>query len=287
MKKYPVYSIQRFNCNSVNSDFYINTFKNHLITHRFVEQPHRHDFYVLVFFTAGSGTHNVDFNTYNIQPHRVFVLQPGQMHHWSLSEDIEGYVVFYSPEMYNLYFGQKDLDGFAFYYSAHTKSEIVLSATESEALEPLFKMMLLESQAPKNFAQDKILNLLDIIHIELARKYQDSGGVHAPAYMGKIKQLGQLLEAKFAQEKTASFYANALNISLKHLNRICNEMLQKTTTEVIAQRVVLEAKRMLMDKNLTVNEIANHLGYEDYSYFVRLFKKHTGKTPKVFRTQRE
>jgi AraC family transcriptional activator of pobA len=70
---------------------------------------------------------------------------------------------------------------------------------------------------------------------------------------------------------------------LKHLNRICNEILKKTTTEVIIHRVVLEAKRMLMNKNLTVNEVATKLGYDDYSYFVRLFKKNTGMTPKTFR----
>ena len=49
-------------------------------------------------------------------------------------------------------------------------------------------------------------------------------------------------------------------------------MLQKTTTEVITDRIILEAKRMLMDKKFTVNEIASELGYDDYSYFSRLFK---------------
>tara|TARA_R110000868_G_scaffold94345_4_gene260366 strand:- start:4136 stop:4999 length:864 start_codon:yes stop_codon:yes gene_type:complete len=287
MKKYPVFNIQQFNCNSVNSDFYINTFKNHLVTHSFVEEPHRHDFYLLVFFTAGSGSHEVDFDKFQVQAGSVFVLQPGQMHHWDLSEDVDGFVVFYSKEMYNLYFGQKDIDSFSFYYSVNTKSEIVLTDEETIALQPLFKMMLAESVENKIFKQDKILNLLDIIHIELARKYNETVVPEVHAYNSKIKQFGQLVEANFVDEKAASFYADALNISLKHLNRICNEMLKKTTTQVITDRVILEAKRMLMNKNLSISEIATKLGYDDYSYFVRLFKKNTAMTPKGFRLSKQ
>lgn len=287
MKKYPIYTIQRFNCNSVNGDFYINTFKNHLITHGFVEEPHRHDFYLLVFFTVGSGSHEVDFDKFKVQPGSIFVLQPGQMHHWNLSEDVDGFVVFYSKEMYNLYFGQKDIDSFPFYFSVNTKSEIVLTDQESMALHPLFKMMLAESLEKKVFKQDKILNLLDCIHIELARKYNESVIPEVHAYNSKIKQFGQLVETKFIDEKAASFYADALNISLKHLNRICNEMLKKTTTQFITDRIILEAKRMLMNKNLTINEVATRLGYDDYSYFVRLFKKNTLMTPKGFRLSKQ
>jgi AraC-like DNA-binding protein len=64
-------------------------------------------------------------------------------------------------------------------------------------------------------------------------------------------------------------------------------MLQKTTTEVIKDRIILEAKRMLMDKKFTVNEIATRLGFDDYSYFTRLFKKHTGITPTDFRISKK
>jgi hypothetical protein len=57
-------------------------------------------------FTNGSGTHEIDFDVF-IQPGSMFFLQPGQMHHWNLSDDVEGFVIFYSQEMYNLYFTKK------------------------------------------------------------------------------------------------------------------------------------------------------------------------------------
>jgi len=283
MKKYPVYSIEQFNCNSVTSDLYINTFKNHLINHSFIEKPHRHNFYLLVFFTNGSGTHEVDFDKFEIHPGSVFVLQPGQMHHWILSEDIEGFIVFYSAEMYNLYFGNKTIDEYPFYFSVQNSPEILLDAEEVKAVLPYFESLISEMQNHKLLKRDKIMNLLDIIHIELARKYSEINVHGTHSYNVKIKNFETLLEKKYKEQKSAAFYASELNITLKHLNRICNEILKKTTTEVIVDRVMLEAKRMLLDKNWTVNEIAIELGYEDYSYFTRLFKKHVAMTPTNFR----
>jgi AraC family transcriptional activator of pobA len=283
MKKYPIYPIQRFNCNSVNSDLYINTFKNHLINHSFIEEPHRHNSYVLVFFTKGSGTHEIDFDKFIIQPGSVFFMQPGQIHNWDLSDDIEGFVVFYSQEMYNLYFGQKTIAEYPFYSSVNTIPEIVLDNAETKAILPYFDAMILENQSDQMMKRDKIMNLLDIIHIEIARKYSETHLHEAHSYNVKIKNFEVLLEHYFKTDKTPSFYASQLHITLKHLNRVCNEILKKTTTEVITDRIILEAKRMLMDKKFTVNEIATGLGYDDYSYFTRLFKKHTAMTPTDFR----
>lgn len=283
MKKYPVYSIEQFNCNSVNSDLYVNTFKNHLLNHSFVEKPHRHNFYLLVLFTNGSGVHEVDFDRFAIHSGSAFVLQPGQMHHWVLSEDIEGFIVFYSAEMYNLYFGNKTIEDYPFYFSIQNSPEIVLDEQEIKSVLPYFESLIAETQTHKLLQRDKIMNLLDIIHIELVRKYNEIHVHETHSYNVKIKNLEQLLEQKYKEEKSAAFYASELNITLKHLNRICNEILKKTTTELIVDRVMLEAKRMLLDKEWTVNEIATELGYEDYSYFTRLFKKHVAMTPTAFR----
>jgi AraC-like DNA-binding protein len=205
------------------------------------------------------------------------------MHHWDLSDDVEGFVIFYSQEMYNLYFGQKTIGDYPFYSSVDNKPEMVFNVSESKAILPYFESLILETQTNQLLKQDKIMNLLDIIHIEIARKYSETHLHEAHSYNVKIKNFEVLLENNFKTEKAPSFYAAQLTITLKHLNRICNEMLQKTTTEVITDRIILEAKRMLMDKKFTVNEIASELGYDDYSYFTRLFKKHTGMTPSTFR----
>ena len=283
MKKYPVYSVENFSCNDIHREFYVNTFKEHLKSHSFIEEPHRHDSYLMVFFTDGSGIHEIDFDRFEIQKGSLFVLQPGQMHHWSLSNDIEGFVIIFSQELYNLYFGQKNINDYNFYHSIHNRPEMLFEAEEIAKILPYFKLLTQENKQQNNFQLDKMLNLLDCIHIEIARKYNETYSHQTHSYNIKINTFEKLLEQYFKEEKSPSFYADKLNITLKHLNRICNEILQKTATEVIMDRIILEIKRMLIDKQLAVNEVASAIGYDDYSYFSRVFKKQTGVSPKAFR----
>lgn len=283
MKKYPVYSVENFSCNDIHREFYVNTFREHLKSHSFVEEPHRHDSYLMVFFTDGSGIHEIDFDRFEIKKGSLFVLQPGQMHHWNLSEDIEGFVIIFSQELYNLYFGKKNINDYNFYHSIHNRPELLFDVAEISKILPYFNLLIEESSQHNNFQLDKMLNLLDCIHIEISRKYSETYSHQAHSYNIKISAFEKLLEQHFKKEKSPSFYADKLNITLKHLNRICNEILQKTATEVIMDRVILEIKRMLTDKQLAVNEVASAIGYDDYSYFSRIFKKHAGVSPTAFR----
>jgi len=283
MKKYPVYSVENFSCNDIHREFYVNTFKEHLKSHSFIEEPHRHDSYLMVFFTDGSGIHEIDFDRFEIQKGSLFVLQPGQMHHWSLSDDIEGFVIIFSQELYNLYFGQKNINDYNFYHSIHNRPEMLFAGEEIPKILPYFKLLTEENMKQNNFQLDKMLNLLDCIHIEIARKYSETYSHQTHSYNIKINTFEKLLEQHYKEEKSPSFYADKLNITLKHLNRICNEILEKTATEVIMDRVILEIKRMLIDKQLAVNEVASAVGYDDYSYFSRFFKKNTGYSPTAFR----
>jgi AraC-like DNA-binding protein len=205
------------------------------------------------------------------------------MHHWSLSEDIEGFVIIFSQELYNLYFGQKKINEYNFYHSIHNRPEMVFEENEMLKILPYFDLLIQENNQNNKLQLDKMLNLLDCIHIEISRKYSETYSHQAHSYNIKINKFESLLEKYFKEEKLPSFYAEKLNITLKHLNRICNEILQKTATEVIMDRVILEIKRMLIDKQLAVNEVAFTVGYEDYSYFSRFFKKQTGMSPTEFR----
>lgn len=281
MFSYPIYDVRNFNCHTIHDELYVNTFREHLRSHAFVEEPHRHNSYLLLFFTKGSGTHEVDFDQYEIKPGRLFPLQPGQLHHWNLSKDTDGFVIIYSGELYDLRFANRKLSDFPFYQSAQSKPEITLAANEIQSVLPYFKLLVAESQIAVP-DRDKMLNLLDCIHIEIARQYE-SESHHTHPYNLKIKQFESLLEQHFHQEKGPSFYAEKCNITLKHLNRICQEILEKTATDVIAARVILEIKRMLAGPQFSINEIADALGFDDYSYFSRFFKKQTGLSPTDFR----
>lgn len=283
MKKNPIYSIENFKAPLNIKDLYVNTFKKHLETHNFIEKPHRHTFYLLVLFTNGSGSHHIDFAKYNIKPGTLFVLQPGQIHHWELSADIEGYIIFYSQLLYNLYFGHKKIEDYPFYQSVMNRPDLIFEKDELAQIRPYFDLILKENLSSLLKKEDILLNLLDCIHIEISRKYLLNTHHISHTYNYKMHQFEQILEQYYATEKSPSYYAYKMNITLKHLNRISKEILNQTVTELITTRVVLEAKRLLINPKLSINQVAEVLGFDHYSYFTKLFKKQTGVTPSAFR----
>jgi AraC family transcriptional activator of pobA len=284
MKILPVYNISQFQEDEPSKHLYCNRFEEHLRTHPFIEKPHRHDFHLLVVFTKGTGTHVVDFNTYTIIAGSVFVLQPGQMHHWNLSKDIDGYILFHSKEFYNVHFRHKQLNDYPFYFSAYNTPELHLNEKQTQIITSFFEMILAEYTSRELFREHAVLGLLDLIYIELSRHYVTPRQLQIKRYHTILRSFEELLEQFYKHEKKPFFYASKLNITLKHLNRVCKETLHKTATIVITDRIILETKRLLLTPELSVNEIANRLGYEDYSYFSRLFKQKTNMTPSGFRS---
>lgn len=101
----------------------------------------------------------------------------------------------------------------------------------------------------------------------------------------------ELLEQQFAIKpqhpirlRYASQFANRLNIHVNYLNRAIKASLNKTTTQVISERIVQEAKILLQDTNLSVAEISNVLGFSEPTHFNNFFRKHTQVNPTQFRT---
>lgn len=283
MKKLPVYQIKKFNCNFNENDLYFNDFKSHLIDHDFIENSHSHNFYLLVLFTKGSGFHTVDFDTFEIQSGCLYVLKPGQVHSWQLSEDIEGYIAFYSQAIYNVYFGSKQIDEYSFYRSISNSPEMILNELQTQEISNYFNLLLEENRKSEFNKIDKLLNLLDIIHIELDRIYESMQDHNLHPYNLKIKELEQFVNYYFKSEKSPSFYAEKMNMSLKHLNRICKSVLDITLTDFIYNKIILESKRLLSANIMTIGEVANELGFENYSYFTKVFKKYTNLTPQGFK----
>jgi AraC-like DNA-binding protein len=283
MEKLPVYQIKKFNCDSDTNELYFNDFKSHLRTHDFIENSHSHNFYLFVLFTKGSGFHTVDFNTYAIQPNSLFVLKPGQVHSWQLSEDIDGYIAFYSQEVYNVYFGSKQIENYSFYRDLKNSPEMVLNEFQTREISNFFDLLLEENNKNEFKKLDKLLNILDVILIELARIYESLQEHNLHPYHLKIKELEQLVSQYFKTDKSPSFYADKMNMSLKHLNRICKNVLDITLTDFIYSKIILESKRLLSANEKTIGEVANELGFENYSYFTKVFKKYTNLTPKGFK----
>jgi AraC family transcriptional regulator, transcriptional activator of pobA len=286
MKKIHVLSISQFNESDFGKEFYVNTIENHLKhTHLHIDRPHKHDFYVTLIFTKGTGVHEIDFESYEIKPGSMFFLNPGQVHNWKLSDDISGYIFFHTQAFFEQDFSRNYIQNFPFFYYDKSSPVLYLNTEKINFICALFISMLNESKENQIYKIEKILTLIQFLYIECAREYVgNSKNIENTqhAYTRQFKDFQQLVEKHYKTQKSAAFYANLLNISPKHLNRICQSVVGKTTTDYITERVLLEAKREIIYQKYSLTEIAYHLGYEDYAYFSRIFKKHFNETPSDF-----
>jgi AraC family transcriptional activator of pobA len=283
-KTLPIYNIENFEYLGNESDFYTNTLKAHLKVHEFVKVPHRHDFYFLAVCTKGSGTHNIDFINYQIKPGSVFAIIPGQSHSWNFSDDTDGYVLFHTKSFFNFYFPSKKVQDYPFFCSLHNSPLILLNEKSLKNVKPLFSEILAEYVHDYLMKFQKISLMLDLLYINLSRAYLPKTPVDKKSnnFLVKIGKLEDLIDENFKTIKSPGQYADMMFMSEKHLARICKAYLNKTTSDLIMDRLMLEAKRLLFHSSLSISEIAGELGYLDSSYFSRLFKKKTGKTPLEF-----
>ncbi|WBV56699.1 AraC family transcriptional regulator [Chryseobacterium daecheongense] len=287
MNSISVLHIDLFQSGKNASDFYFNTMKDHLVSsHKHIEKPHRHDFYVTVLFTKGTGIHEVDFHRYDVSEGSMFFLSPGQVHSWELSEDTDGYIFFLSQEFYDMHYINQHLRNFPFFSSVNFSRKLQLEKKYLNPMVGLFEEIQNEYYSHNLMKEGLILSVITKMYITSSRlfskEYNTFNSPVSISYLKHYQDFETLLEEHFTKEKSISFYASLLDISPKHLNRITQTMVQKTTTEVITERVMLEAKRMLMYLSESLVEIAFRLGYEEYSYFVRVFRKTSGITPTQF-----
>lgn len=285
--KTPVLKIDQFQKTNLLNDLYINTFSNHTqLNKELITKPHSHNFYLCVLFTEGTGTHEIDFNTYAINPGKVFFLKPGQTHFWKFDAKPEGYIFFHSQAFYDMNFLNHKLSSFPFYYSYQNPPVLELAKKEWQALERKFEDIYLESQQNKPFRDLRIINLINSIYIDLSREYtadMNTVTFYSSTYLNILENLEHLIDTYFYTEKLPKFYANKLNITTKHLNRVVNTTINKTTNQLISERILLEAKRLLVHSDNNLASIANRLEFSDYAYFSKFFKSKTGIIPKDFR----
>lgn len=281
-KTLPIYRILDFKQENPSDHFYANDLHLHLKDHQFTNHPHKHDFYLTVLFTKGSGTHEVDFTKYKVRPGSLFTLKPGQMHSWNLSGDTRGYVFFHSKSFYEERYTNEKLKHYPFFASFNTAVLIQLNGTTLTNVQTTMSEIVKEYREAKMNSGQKVHSLVDIVYIELIRVYAPNRRSKNETYLNQVQKFEDLIELHYKTLKYPSEYASKLHITEKHLNRITRSCVNKTSSQLIAERIALEAKRLLLSSKMNITEIADDLGFSDTSYFIRFFKKCEGITPLGF-----
>ncbi len=289
-KALPVFNIANFkdycDCMDFDSNFYIRKFSDHVKENLFIEKPHAHDFYLMLLVTKGEGKHYIDFKEYEVHPGAMFILAPGLVHRWNMSKDIDGYILFFTKKYFMLDFKHDNLSRFPFFKKHSSVPYIGLSKKSAKEVYTFYELMNKEYHERDLDYHEMIRMYLNTILINLSRKLLGKKTL-AYAYNYEIVQLNtfeELIETYFIEHKPIGFYSEAMNLSTKQLSYICKKLVAKVPSELLMDRIILEAKRLIIYTDLSINQISNKLNYSDSSYFVRLFKKMCNQTPEQFRS---
>jgi AraC-like DNA-binding protein len=281
---FPVYDICKL-ADFQQEDLLISRFDVYLQKHKNLYFPHKHTFYHLVLFTKGGGTHSIDFKTFEVTPYQIYFMIPGQVHSWNFEGDADGYVIHFSLPFFQSFLLKNEyLDQFSFFSGNIDDAVIQIQPPLQQKVINLFEEIITESENPGRMGIDLVRALMLQAFIVISRINADNKEKQLPPYnYTLLKTFQKLIEKNFATLKLPRDYAELLYITPNHLNALCNDLLGISAGELIRNRILLEAKRLLINLNLTIAEIGYQLNFSDNSYFTKFFKKYTGLTPEEFR----
>lgn len=279
----PTYTIESLkSTDSKSKDFDFFRFEYFAKDIKHLKVPHRHHFYTFILVTGGGGSHDIDFQNYDLALGRLFLIAPGQVHVWTELKKVKGFVVLFNDSFMALSKGRKIMSAWPL-FRAHQPCFFDLTPTEREKWTEEFLLMEEEELNPDEFSRDAVFYSISSLLVRVSRLIRKLKNYSTTPGMDFLFNFQELIEKHFLEKKTPQEYAELLNITPNYLNAVCKKKSGKSAGELIRQRVLLEAKRLLAHTKLSVSEIAYKLNFEDNSYFGRFFKKYAGITPEQFR----
>ncbi len=254
-------------------------------------QPHRHDFYQLLWLEEGGGELISDFNHMRFGPKVLAFFSPGLLHAWKHEVEPRGIMFGFTPEFFHTNSDCPGLLGRLQFL--HEAAEPMMAFSGESAREMSHWFSQLHVEAARNLpGRDDIVRAIITIILSKARQHHEGPAAEA-ARSGEATVAGSLtqrfrlaLEQHFPKLLKVSEYARLLHVSRTHLNDDLRMRTGQTASELIHERLLLEAKRLLVySTSLTVAEVAYQLQFQDPSYFGRFFRHRTGLSPGAYREQ--
>jgi len=277
MKQIPVRHIQEPN---LTDNFTIRRVQDLLKGKDMVQPLHRHAFYFILILENATGSHSIDFVSHKVANNSVFLLRPGQVHELMLKAGGTGYLIEFTADVLPSRHGRS-------HYMPALRNHSGAFRPGAGTFKKLYALAegIWQEYADKQEGYLDIIQAnLDIFFIQLGRlARKDSGGQPYDYAQERLDAFSDLLEKHITGHKSVSYYADAMSLSAYQLNAVTKATLGKSCSAVIDEFILLECKRRLLATTNTVSQVAHGLGYDDVSYFIRFFKKHTGHTPEAFR----
>lgn len=282
---FPFYSIGHF-INEPNNPTEFEIMRFEEIDEPDVDDIHKHTFYEILWTEQGISRQTIDYKEYEVLPNSLFFISPNQVHQFEEWKPLKGGTILFTEDFFLLNHNNKDkLFELSFLDNFYANPCIQLSHSNFAEIKQTIDLINNE-QKRADKSQAITQSLLHILLAQVQRCVDtETDKPISKKYLIIFKQFKNLLDKHFAENNTASFFAEKLAITAHHLNLITKEVTGKTASDVIRARSILEAKRLLTFTDKTVSEIAFELNYTDSSYFAKTFKTETNQSPVAFKTE--
>lgn len=250
-----------------------------------VREPHRHDYHELLWVREGCGEHLIDGDPEEVRPGSVTLIGRGQVHTFQQAQGLTGAVVRFGDEL--LAGAGAGRGTPAWLLAGRGGRRITVPPGEAQHFESTIAALGAEARRPPDARSgDLERHLLGALLLWLERWYDAERVERRDGDDPEVdlhRRFAQLLERDFARRHDAGHYADTLAVPPAALSRALTQVTGRSTKELVIDRVMLEAARLLRFTDQTVGEIAFATGFTDPLYFSRAFKRHAGLGPMAYR----
>lgn len=244
--------------------------------------------YIKILYLPAGYKIRVDFACYETQQPTLFFISPNQYLELEKAGEDSGYFIFYNRDFYCIQIHDQEVacDGLLF-NNIRNMPKVELSDAEIAFLGGLFQEMIQEFNLNDSSLEEMVRTYLKQLLIRATRSWKRQHLTHdvteQQSDLEFFRKFTRLVEEHYKSKHTVADYADFLCMAPKTITHKFNRLRLPQPNEVIKNRIILEAKRLLVHTSLTAKEIAYDLGYNDPAYFSRLFQSKTGESPSGFR----
>lgn len=234
------------------------------------------DYNILIYLQSGSYKQQIESEMFTIDKPSILFISSGTIHSLqSIEKNVKGYFVLIENKSLNAIFNTENIFNLSL-----IQPVISLNAAEDEWMTNISRLLYEEVSREKT--NRKIGQ--GLLQAMLYKMLELSGRSKVlPRNQQVAIQFKQLVNTHFKDEKSVAFYADELAISANYLNRCVQSMFHKNAKEVIMEIAIVNSQLLMWDSSMGIAEICYELNFEDPSYFSRIFKKTTGRTPTEYR----
>ncbi len=250
--------------------------------------PHRTDFYHLFYFRRAEGVHTVDFSELPLTDNSLLFVPKDSVHQFHRLTKADGLLLIFT----DLFFCRSRQDhsllrNCTLYTDITQNAPIPIPQKPNNLFVDIFGRISDELGREKDTVQTDILrNYIHILLLHIMREQT----LH-PLFVGQrnspewelVLSFRDMLEQHYTHSPQVAYFCQSLNTTEKRLQTATRKLLDRSPKELIKDRLLLEAKRLLVHSSDTVKEIAYRLGFDETTNFTKFFKKNTGRKPSDFR----